>query len=285
MDLAAERIVGLLIAALGGLAVGLERQRSGHATGERARFAGVRTFTLLGGLAGLAGWLSAEGNALPAALLMGGAVALVIAAYIAVSRRELDATTEVAALVVLATGLLASLGHWELSAAVVSVTVLLLAEKSRMHELAQRLDDASMRAGARFAVMAVVILPLLPEGPYGPWGGLRPRALWMFVLLFSGLSFLGSIARRMVGAGAGYAATGWIGGLVSSTSVTFLFSRLSKSHRGLGNALAVGVVGASTVLLARVTLALALLNPSLARNAIAYFALPFLLGSIVTLAG
>jgi hypothetical protein len=49
--------VGILIAALGGLAVGLERQWSGHATGEEARFAGVRTFTLLGMLSGMAGWL------------------------------------------------------------------------------------------------------------------------------------------------------------------------------------------------------------------------------------
>jgi uncharacterized membrane protein YhiD involved in acid resistance len=50
--------VSILIAALGGLAVGLERQWSGHATGPRARFAGIRTLTLLGGLSGLAGELS-----------------------------------------------------------------------------------------------------------------------------------------------------------------------------------------------------------------------------------
>ena len=52
-----SEILGLLIAALGGSAVGLERQRSGHAEGPRARFAGIRTFTMLGALAGLCGWL------------------------------------------------------------------------------------------------------------------------------------------------------------------------------------------------------------------------------------
>ena len=40
--------VGLVVAALGGAAVGLERQWSGHADGPGARFAGIRTFTLLG---------------------------------------------------------------------------------------------------------------------------------------------------------------------------------------------------------------------------------------------
>ena len=41
-------IVGLLIASLGGAAVGLERQWSGHAEGPAARFAGIRTFAMLG---------------------------------------------------------------------------------------------------------------------------------------------------------------------------------------------------------------------------------------------
>ena len=47
-------VIGLLIAALGGAAVGIERQWSGHADGPRARFAGIRTFTLIGGLGAIA---------------------------------------------------------------------------------------------------------------------------------------------------------------------------------------------------------------------------------------
>ena len=39
--------VGLLIAALGGAAVGLERQWSGHAEGPGARFAGIRRLITL----------------------------------------------------------------------------------------------------------------------------------------------------------------------------------------------------------------------------------------------
>jgi uncharacterized membrane protein YhiD involved in acid resistance len=70
--------VGVLIAALGGLAVGLERQWSGHATGEGARFAGVRTFTLLGMLSGMAGWLWMQQFQALAVILVTGAVALVV---------------------------------------------------------------------------------------------------------------------------------------------------------------------------------------------------------------
>jgi len=65
-----QTVVGILIAALGGLAVGLERQWSGHATGPQARFAGVRTFTLLGMLAGIAGWMWTQQSQGLAALLI-----------------------------------------------------------------------------------------------------------------------------------------------------------------------------------------------------------------------
>ena len=44
MDLTAG--VGLAVATLGGAAIGLERQWSGHATGPPARFGGIRTLTL-----------------------------------------------------------------------------------------------------------------------------------------------------------------------------------------------------------------------------------------------
>ena len=41
-------ILRLLIAALGGAAIGVERQWSGHADGPHPHFGGIRTFTLLG---------------------------------------------------------------------------------------------------------------------------------------------------------------------------------------------------------------------------------------------
>ena len=74
---------GLAVAALGGACVGVERQRSGHASGVRARFGGVRTFTLIGGIAGIAGHLSSIGAAAVSAVLVASVAALVIAGYVA----------------------------------------------------------------------------------------------------------------------------------------------------------------------------------------------------------
>jgi uncharacterized membrane protein (DUF4010 family) len=275
-------IVGILIAALGGLAVGLEREWSGHATGPNARFAGVRTMTLLGILSGISGFLWTSHFEALAAILLAAAAALVIAAYVASSRHEVEATTEVASLVVLAAGLAAGIGSWALAGGTIAVTTLLLVEKSSIHDAARKLDDTSLRAGVRFGVMAVVILPLLPEGPFGPGAGFRPRTLWLAVLIFSGLSFAGYLARKSLSGKLGYPVAGLLGGLMSSTGVTFSFSRLSRSQPLAAGPLAVGVIGACTVLFIRVLFATATLNSALALTVAPYFIIPFIAGLVAT---
>jgi uncharacterized membrane protein (DUF4010 family) len=265
---------GIIVAILGGAAVGVERQHSGHATGPDARLGGIRTFTLLGTLAGIAGTLIASDYAVPAAFLLAGGVAVIVAGYIRASSKDIDATTEVAAIVVLGAGVLAGLGHLQLSAALTTLTVLLLAEKPRLHGFVANLDEPTMLAAARFAVMSAVILPLLPAGPFGPGPGVRPRELWMLVLLFSGMSFVGYILQRLSGA-SGYPLTGLLGGLVSSTSVTLTFARLSNSHRSQAAALATGAVAASTVLFLRVAIAVAALNTAMLPVLARFLAAPF----------
>ena len=278
-------IFGLLIATLGGAAVGLERQWSGHAEGERARFAGIRTFTMLGALGGFSGWLWNAGVTAPAAILFAGAVAIVAAAYLAGSRQDIDGTTEVAALVVLAAGVLAGMRAIQLASGVIALVTLLLVEKSRLHALVKRIDDVGLQSGVRFAVMALVILPLLPEGPYGPLGGIRPRELWALVLFFSGLSFAGYAARRFVGAGRGYLVTGMLGGLASSTNVTFTFARTSRSDPAADRALAFGAVAANAMLYPRVLIATTILNPAVVPPLIFYLAAPALIAIIVSIVG
>lgn len=276
-------VAGIFIAALGGLAVGVERQWSGHASGPSAHFGGLRTFTLLGMLAGVAGWLWRLNVPLAAAILLAGAAALVVSAYVAVSRHDIDGTTEVAALIVLAAGTLAGFGMWRLASAIIAATALLLVEKSRLHDLVSRLSEPGLRAGFRFAVMAAVILPVLPQGPYGPLGGIRPRELWLLTLFFSGLSFFGYIARCLAGPGIGYVLTGLLGGIVSSTNVAFTFSRLSRIEPGAGVPLGLGVISASTVLYVRVLAACAVLNAAFAWRLVPYLLPPFLAGVAISL--
>jgi uncharacterized membrane protein (DUF4010 family) len=273
------------VAVLGGLAVGIEREWSGHAVGPRARFAGVRTFTLLGLVAGLSGWLWTAGLEGPAIVFLAGAGALVVVAYLAASRRDVDGTTEVAAFVVMAAAVLAGAGWPAAASGITSVTVLLLVEKKRLHGLVSQLDRTEVRAAARFAVMAAVILPLLPTGPYGPEGIIRPRLLWALVLFFSGLSFVGYLARRAFGRDRGYAITGALAGVISSTAATLTLARLSRHRSAAGRALASGALGANAVLFPRLLIAGAVLAPALAREVWPAFVVPAAIGVGLMLRG
>jgi uncharacterized membrane protein (DUF4010 family) len=270
----------IALAGLAGLAVGIEREWSGHASGPRARFAGVRTFFILGLLGGLAGWLLTEGRVAMAAVLVAAGGVLAVAAYVVVSHRtgDADGTTEAAALLVLAVGTLCGLGHGVLGSAVAAVTVLALAEKTRIHRFVARIGEPELRAALHFAVLALVVLPLLPAGPFGPYGAVRPRALWAVVLAFSGLNFLGYIARRAMGPARGYGLAGLLGGLVSSTAVTLAFSRQSRADDAQARSLGLGIVAACTMLLPRVLVVTLLMAPAVAASLALLLAPPLAVG-------
>jgi uncharacterized membrane protein (DUF4010 family) len=215
-----------------------------------------------------------------AALALAGGVALVVVAYgVTAWRGTIDATTEVAGVVVIAAGALAGSGRLALASAVFAGTALVLVEKSGMHRAVERIRSEELAAAARFAVLALVVLPLLPAEPV-PWlADLTPRMLWSLVLLFAGLSFAGYLAMRAAGAERGYTVAGLLGGLVSSTAVTFNFARESRSHGAAAGALARGALAASLVMPLRVAVLSAVLHLPVALALLPAVAPPILLGA------
>jgi uncharacterized membrane protein (DUF4010 family) len=276
----------LAIAALVGLAAGLEREWSGHTSGPNARFAGIRTFFILGLLGGIIGTLDDASHGNVAAALGLGAALLSAGAYVMTVRRpgtETDGTTEAAALVVVALGVLAGIGMIGVAAGAGAVVVLMLSEKARLHWLVRQLGEPELRAGLQFAVLAVVVLPLLPSGPFFGALGVKPRALWTIVLLFSGLNFAGFIARRIFGTDRGLSITGALGGVISSTAVVLAFSRQSRLDSRFGGALARGAIAACTVLVPRILVVSAALSPAVALELLPML-LPALFVGLVALA-
>ncbi|MEI2721331.1 MAG: MgtC/SapB family protein [Gemmatimonadales bacterium] len=272
------------IAGLIGLGAGIEREWSGHATGPAARFAGLRTFLILGLCGGVAGLLSAGDLPLVGAVLLAGGVGLVIAAYVLTMRRpaaEADGTTEAAALVILALGLLAGIGQLALASGAGALVVLALGEKRRLHGMVAKVGEPELQAAARFAVMALVILPILPTTPL-PFGGeISARGLWTLVLLFSGINFIGYLARRAVGPERGYGLAGLLGGLISSTLVTMQFARRSRAEAHHAGALSLGVIAACTVLPLRLLVILGVLAPTVGQAALPFLLPPALAGIVI----
>ncbi len=272
----------LAVAALAGLAVGLEREWSGHATGPSARFAGVRTFFLLGAVGGIAGWLSTGPSPALAVALIAVAGAFVVAAYVMAAGRApeaIDGTTEAAAILILAVGIMAGRGSIQVASGLAAVMVLALGEKDTIRRFIGTIDAPEMRAALQFSVLALVVLPLLPAGPYGPLDAIRPRMIWTVVLRFSAVNFAGFLARKALGDHRGDFLTGALGGLISSTAVTLAFARASRRYPERTDSLALGTLAACTVLVPRVTAIILALNAGFVAAAAAALAPVFVVGA------
>ncbi len=267
-----ETVAGLGVSMAVGLFVGLERQRAiVNKEGDDVLLGGVRTFPLIA-IAGSVCALVSPSWMIAAGLV--GLVALMSVHRISLTheQREGGLTTEIAALVTFLLGALACADVRELAdtgdrlllvAALGVVVTLLLSIKPRLHEVVRKVSDEDIFATAQILVVALVVLPLLPTESFGPFDAIQPRQIGKMILLVGGVSFLGYAASRLMGAGRGLVVTGLIGGLVSSTAVTFSMSRRAKDDERVRPAAAVAVVAASSVMLVRVLVAVTVVHAPL----------------------
>jgi len=276
-----ETIWAMLIAALLGMLIGLERERKR----ERAQtlFAGVRTFTLISLLGALSGVLLEPIGTLP---LLGSLVALTVLVALGYWREssgdKVGGTTQIAALVAFGLGVLAGIGDQvpALAGAVIVTGILSLREE--LHGLAGELTREDLLAVVRFAVVSLVVLPLVPNEAMGPWQVWNPRTIWLLVVLISGVSFVGYVAIKVVGPRRGIGLSGLLGGLASSTAATLSFAERGRDNPELGPTLALGTMAASAVAAPRLLVLLGVVEPAL----VAYAAVPMAaLFAVSSLAG
>ena len=254
----------LLIGAL----LGIERERHKREHDD-ITIGGLRTFILFALIGALGGWLTLVLDSawiLAAALL--AALAPVLAGYILSARNQPDSlglTTELAAVAACLLGAMTTLGYRELAVGLGVTVAAVLAYKQPLHGLVHRLDREDVYAGLRLLIATFIVLPLLPGEAIDPWGALRPRSLWMLVLLISSLSLVGYVATRLLGARRGIPLTGLTGGLVSSTAVTLAFSRQSRdpAYAASSSALASGILIAWAVMFVRVIVEVLVVNRAL----------------------
>jgi uncharacterized membrane protein (DUF4010 family) len=268
MELDLEVLQNFAIAILIGVFIGIERERHQRVEHERT-IGGLRTFILFALVGAVAGWLTLAFDTpwiLVSVVL--GVAAIVIAGYRAtanVSPESLGVTTEIAAVATTLLGALTMVGFRPVAIALGVVVAAVLAYKEPMHGLVDKLGRDDVFAGIRLLIATFIVLPLLPDRTVDPWGALNPSSIWKLVLLIAGLSLIGYVATRLLGAKRGIALTGITGGLVSSTAITLTFARQSKdaAYRKMPAALATGVVLAWTIMFARVLIEVLVVNRSL----------------------
>ena len=118
----------------------------------------------------------------------------------------LGLTTELAAIAAFLLGAMTTLGYRELAVGLGVAVAAVLAYKQPLHGIVYKLDRDDVYAGLRLLIATFIVLPLLPAEPVDPWGALRPRSLWMLVLLISSLSLVGYVATRLLGAASRHSA-------------------------------------------------------------------------------
>jgi len=162
----------LLAALASGLLVGIERGWRQRDEVEGTRVAGVRTFTLIGGLRGLIAILAVQSSPLLAAILLAGLMALLVGAFLKPRSTQMDsdATTMVSAMATLGLGLLAGAGLAAIALAGARSNHSGPCFTQALARLARNASGQEIRAIANYAVIAVAVLPFLPDAEYGPYG-------------------------------------------------------------------------------------------------------------------
>lgn len=248
-----------------GALLGVEREK--RIADEGFGIAGLRSFVLFAEAGAVAGYL-AKSLAMPwiVPAVVVGVVAVLMVGYQAAARvapRSLGLTTELAAIVTVLLGAMATAGHRELAIGLGVITAALLAYKQPLHGLVGRIGWNDVLVGMRLLLATFIVLPLLPDHTIDPWGAINPYRLWLLVLLISGLSLVGYVTTRWLGSRHGIAITAASGGLVSSTAVTLTLVKQSREPGSDGRQLAGGILLAWGVMFARVVVLAAIVDPDL----------------------
>lgn len=252
-------VFGALSLALGlGLLVGLQRERAGSVLG------GIRTFPLVSLLGAVCGLLAERWGAFVVAAGFFGVASVALLANLEKFRRGEETsgqTTEVAALLIFAAGVLLTTEYRSAAIVVGGLTAVLLHLKQPMHAFAGRLTERDIQAIMRFAIASLIVLPLLPDAEFGPYRVLNPREVWWMVVLIVGIGLAGYVSYRIFGGRGGVLLNGILGGLVSSTATTVAYARRVRESPQAASLSAIIIVIASTIAAGRVIVEVAIVAP------------------------
>ncbi len=250
-----------------GASIGLIRQWSDQEKKPKEEgidFGGLRTHTFWSLLGCLGGAASPETPWVLPAIIFALAAHQIVVRWQSVQAGHGGGTSFAGMLLTLLIGALVSHDFNEAAVLVTALTMVMIGIKKPVHAWTRHFTNEDVRAALQFAAITGVVLPLVPNRDMGPFGGFNPYSTWWMVVLISGVGFAGYIAMRLLGTKAGILVTGIAGGLASSTAATLAFTRSSRNDPALSLHYALAITLACAVLVPRVIVVIALINPQLA---------------------
>ena len=268
MEYLHNEYIKIFISIIIGFIIGLQRELHNIYKNE-TDLAGARTF----GLVSLLGYISTYLSFNP----FYGIIVLIGLGYYLNSRDKSSKgiTTEISLIATYLLGMMIS-KNLELSIFIAVAIVVLLNMKGKLTSYETNISKTDLNASVTFLLITFIVLPILPNHYIDKFHLINPYQLWLFVIMLSGLSFLGYILNKIWGNRGIYLA-GIIGGLASSTATTITFSQKSKTNPTLSKHTAIAINLANSIMLIRVFIWTSLFNTQIAKQ----LALPFIIASLV----
>ncbi len=185
-------------------------------------------------------------------MLSGIIILTAISYWVTANRGDIGGTAELSTITVVLLGAFTFLGYIEISLMLTVIMVVLLSSKFKLMEVIGQITEEEMYDFIRFVVIVLLLFPFLPNETFGPYDVINPREIGWVIILTSGLGLIGYVMMRVFGAHKGILWTGIIGGLVSSTAVTWVFSKKSKENPSLSAHCAIAILAASSIMIIRV---------------------------------
>lgn len=245
-----------------GLIIGIEREFNAVAEKDHDHFAGIRTFPLVAVLGCVITFLSQNGADWLLVVATAAFIALVgVAYYISSIAGQHGVTTEVSLILTFLLGAMTAMEFIREALVVAVITTTLLSLKGKFQAIISQVTEEEIFALVKFIILCMLLFPFLPDEQYGPNGLFNPREIGLVIVLVTGLSFAGYLLAKFAGTGKGTLLTALLGGLISSTAVTWVLSSRSKeSDRSFSNIYAAGISLASAVMFIRVALVTFIFN-------------------------
>jgi uncharacterized membrane protein (DUF4010 family) len=268
MEYLNNEYIKIFISIIIGFIIGLQRELHNLYKNE-SDLAGARTFAIVS----LVGYLSTFISFSP----FYGIIILIALGYYLNSKdkKTKGITTEISLIATYLLGIMIS-KNIELSIFISVLIVVLLNMKGKLTSYETYISKTDLNAAVTFLLITFIVLPILPNKYIDKFHLINPYELWFFVVLLSGLSFLGYILNKIWGNRGIYLA-GIIGGLASSTATTITFSQKSTQNPNMSKHTAIAINLANSIMLIRVFVWISIFNMFLVKQ----LAIPFIISAIV----
>lgn len=270
-------IFGVLISLGIGLILGLEREYD--KLKKESGFAGIRTFpivTILGFTLGtiteiFTSWLPVVG--------LGTFILFLGLNQFSKAKENYskELTTNLALIATFVLGLMVSIEMYRDAVATAVVIVTLLSLKNRFHIVISNITSEELSAFIKFSIITLLILPFLPNKTFGPNNLLNPFEIGSIIVIVSFLNFVGYFLIKLVGSKKGILLTAILGGLISSTAVTWSYAAKSIEVPELSKNYSAGIIMASAIMFPRLALLVYIFNKEL----LIFLLIPFAIATII----